>query len=147
MNRDHILRFRGRPAILWVLLAVLGQLAVRAAIGGVALLVVPSGGIVGLTSAPLDRTPFGNFLVPGIILFVGFGLVPAVVCYALYTRRWWGWPASVGVAIAMLVWVLVEVSVGFDRPTVSLNLATAGAILVLAFHPAVRRDRPDPRKS
>jgi len=141
------MRIRGRPAILWVLLAVLGQLAVRAAIGGGALLLAPSGEIVGLSSAPLHRTPFGDFLVPGIILFVVFGLAPAVVCYALYTRRWWGWATSVGVAVAMLVWVLVEVNVGFARPTIYLNLATAGAILVLAIHPAVRHDRPDTRRS
>ena len=147
MNRDQILRLRGRPAILWVLLAVLGQLAVRAAIGGVALLMAPSGEIVGLSSAPLDRTPFGDFLVPGSILLVVFGFVPAVVCYALYTRRWWGWITSVGVAVAMLVWVLVEVTIGFDRPTIYLNLVTAGAILVLAVHPSVRHDRPDTKRT
>ena len=147
MNRDQILRVRGRPAILWVLLAVLGQLAVRAAIGGVALLMAPSGEIVGFSSTPLDRTPFGDFLVPGIILFVVFGFVPAVVCYALYTRRWWGWITSVGVAVAMLVWLLVEVIVGFERPTIYLNLATAGVILVLAVHPAVRHGRLDAKRS
>jgi len=141
------MRVRGRPAILWVLLAALGQLSARALVGGVALLMAPSGEIVGLSSAPLDRTPFGDFLVPGIILFVVFGLVPAVVCYALYTRRWWGWITSVGVAVAMLVWLLVEVTVGFERPTIYLNLATAGAILLLAVHPAVRQDRSDPQKS
>jgi len=146
MNRDQILRVRGRPAILWVLLAVLGQLAVRAAIGGVALLMAPSGEIVGLSSAPLDRTPFGDFLIPGVILLVVFGLTPAVVCYALYTRRRWGWTTSVALAVAMLVWVFVEVVVGFDRPTIFLNFVTAGAILVLAVHPAVRHDRPDPQK-
>lgn len=32
-------------AILWVLLAVLGQLSVRALIGGMALLMAPSGGM------------------------------------------------------------------------------------------------------
>jgi apolipoprotein N-acyltransferase len=107
----------------------------------------PSGEIVGLSSAPLDRTPFRDFLVPGIFLFVVFGLVPAVVCYALYTRRRCGWISSVGVAVAMLVWVLVEVAVGFDRPTTYLNLATAGAIVVLAVHPAVRHGRSDAKRS
>ncbi|WP_435186473.1 hypothetical protein [Halobellus sp. EA9] len=106
-----------------------------------------SGKIVGLSSAPLDGTPFENFLVPGLILFVVFGLVPAVVCYGLYTRRRWGWTTSVGVAVAMLVWVFVEVVVGFDRPTIYLNLATAGAIVVIAVHPAVRHDRSNIKRS
>lgn len=141
------MQVRGRPAVLWALLAVLGQLAVRATIGGVALLMAPSGEIVGLSAAPLGRTPFGDFLVPGIILFVVFGVVPVVVCYGLYTRHWWGWITSIGVAVAMLIWVLVEVAVGFDRPTVSLNLATAGAIVVLAVHPAVRHDGSDTKRT
>jgi hypothetical protein len=141
------MRVHGRPAILWVLLAALGQLSGRALFGGVALLMAPSGEIVGLSSAPFDGTPFENFLVPGLILFVVFGLVPAVVCYALYARRRWGWTASVGVAVAMLVWVLVEVTIGFDRPTIYLNLVTAGAILVPAVHPSVRHDRPDTKRT
>ncbi|WP_073308278.1 hypothetical protein [Halobaculum gomorrense] len=107
----------------------------------------PSGETVGLSSAPFDGTPFENVLVPGFILFVVFGLVPAVVGYALYTRRRWGWTASVGVAAAMLVWVLVEETIGFDRPTLSLNLATAAAIAVLAVHPAVRHNMPDTKRS
>jgi len=130
-----------------MLLVVLGQLSGRALVGGVALLMAPSGKIIGLSPAPLDGTPFMDFLVPGIILFVLFGLVPAVVCYALYIRHWWGWATSLGVAVAMLAWVLVEVTLGFDRPTIYLNLATAGAILVLAVHPAVRHDRQDTRRS
>lgn len=126
---------------------MLGLLAVRAAIGGVVLVIAPSGEIVGLSSAPLDRTTFGDFLVPGAVLILLFGLAPAVVCYAPYTRGWWGWTTSVGLAVAMLVRVLVEMTVGFDRPTIDLNLATAGVILVLAVHPTVRHDRPDPQKS
>ncbi|MEF8827190.1 MAG: hypothetical protein V5A27_12755 [Halapricum sp.] len=141
------MRIHGRPGILWVLLAVLGQLSVRATIGGGALLLSPSGGIVGLSTVQLDGTPFGDFLVPGFVLLVVFGLVPAIVCYALYTRQQWGWLASVGVAVALLIWVLVEVTVGFDRPTVYLNLGTAGTILVIAVHPAVRHNRPVPAKS
>lgn len=132
------MRIRDRPAILWLLLAVLAQLSVRALIGGTALLMRPSGEIIGLSTGPLDGTPFGDFLVPGIMLFVVFGLVPSVVCYALYTRRWWGWLTGVGVAVAILIWVVVEVTVGFDRPTMYLNLGTAGAILVLASRPSVR---------
>lgn len=137
------MRIRDHPAILWLLLAVLGQLSVRALIGGTALLMRPSGEIISLSTGPLDGTPFRDFLVPGIMLFVVFGVVPAVVCYALYTRRWWGWATGVGVAVAMLIWVLVEVAVGFDRPTIYLNLGTAGAILVLASRPSVRPREPD----
>jgi hypothetical protein len=65
---------------------LLGQLSVRAAIGGVALLVAPSGALVGLSPGPLDATPVTDFFVPGLVLLVAFGLVPSVVCYGLYIR-------------------------------------------------------------
>lgn len=129
----------GRSLVHWLLLAVLGQLSVRALAGGVALILDPSGGVVGLSGSTLAETPFADFLVPGVVLAVAFGLAPAVSCYALHTRRWWGWIAAVGVAVALVVWVLVEVALGFVRPTVYLNLGTAAAVLALAVHPVVRR--------
>lgn len=141
------MRIRNRPAILWVLLAALGQLSIRALTGGAALLLSPSGEIVGLSTAPLQGTPFGNFLVPGVVLLVVFGLVPVVVCYSLYTSRWWGWLACLGVAVAMLIWILVEVAVGFDRPTIYSNVGTAGAVAVLALHPSVRQRMSEPELS
>ena len=78
--------------------------------------------------------------MPGAVLVVVFGLVPAAVTYALYAGRRWGRPATVAVAVALVGWVLVEIAVGFDRPTVYLNLATAAALVALSAHPAVRRE-------
>jgi hypothetical protein len=134
---------RGRPRSVWLLVFLLGQLSVRASIGGVALLVAPSGALVGLSPGPLDATPFADFFVPGLVLLVAFGLVPSVVCYGLYTRRRWAWPTATVVALALLAWVVVEVAVGFARPTVSLNVVTAVGIGGVALHPAVRRDCRD----
>lgn len=134
------MRLRGRPLVTWILLAVLGQLSLRALVGGGALLVVPSGALVGLSTGLLEGTPFADFLVPGLVLLVCFGAVPVAVCYALYTRRRWGWPAAVGVAIALVGWLAVQGAIGYDRPTIYLNLGTAVAIVVLALHPAVRYD-------
>jgi len=129
-----------RPLVHWLLVAALAQLSVRALAGGVALVVDPSGGLVGLSTGTLNGTPFADFLVPGVVLAVAFWFPPVVACYALHTGRWWGWLAAAGVAVALVVWVLVEVAVGFARPTVYLNLGTAAAVLLLAAHPAVRRD-------
>jgi hypothetical protein len=135
---------REPPLAVWTLLVVLAQLAGRALIGGAALVVAPSGAIIGLSPTRLAGTPFETFLWPGLILAGVLGVYPAVVGYAVYTRRWWGWLAGLSVAVALLGWLLVEMLVGYARPTVWLNLATAVAILWLARHPAVRgaaRDR------
>jgi hypothetical protein len=138
------MEWREPPLAVWTLLVVLAQLAGRALIGGAALVVAPSGAIIGLSPTRLAGTPFETFLWPGLILAGVLGVYPAVVGYAVYTRRWWGWLAGLSVAVALLGWLLVEMLVGYARPTVWLNLATAVAILWLARHPAVRgaaRDR------
>lgn len=137
------MKIRGRPLTTWLLVAVLGQLSVRATVGGVALVVAPDGAIGGLSTAPLQGTPMADFLVPGLVLFVVFGVGSAVACYALLTRHGWAWVGSLAIGVALVVWIAVEVVVGFDRPTVLLNLATSAVILALAIHPSVRRGRTD----
>ena len=134
---------RGRPVSFWLLLLLLGQLSVRALAGGTALLVSPSGELVGLPTGPLNNAPIENFLLPGLALFLVFGLGSSVVCYGLYTRRRWAWSGAIGVALALLVWVVIEVAVGFARPTLSLNVATAVSIAGAALSPAVRADTRD----
>lgn len=129
---------RRASVLRWALLAVLGQLVVRALAGGAALLLAPSGALVGLSTDALHETPFVDFLVPGLVLALVLGVYPTLVWYAIYTRRRWGWIGAVSVALALSVWVAVEVAVGFDRPTNYLNLLTAAAILLLAAQPPIR---------
>ncbi|MEF8915725.1 hypothetical protein [Natronomonas sp.] len=131
---------RGRPLSLWLLILLLGQLSVRAFVGGGALLVAPSSTLVGLPTEPLESTPFSDFFVPGLVLLPVFGLLPAGVCYGLYANRVWAWPAAVTVSVALLLWIIVEIAVGLSRPTIYLNLGTAIGIGGVAMYPAVRRD-------
>lgn len=100
---------------------------------------------MGLPVGPLDNTPFGNFFVPGLVLLLLFGLLPSVVSYGLYTRRKWAWPAAIAVALALLVWVLIEVAVGFSRPTIYLNVGTSIGIMGVAVYPAVRSELREAR--
>lgn len=128
-----------RAAVLRTgLLAVIGQLVVRALVVGAALVVAPSGELVGLSTDVLRGTPFSNFPVPGFVLAGFLGLYLTVVWYSLYTKRKWGWVGAVSVAVVLSVWVAAELGVGFDGPTTYLNLLTVVAILVLAVHPSVR---------
>lgn len=129
---------RGRPLAHCALLAVLGQLAVRAVAGGTALVVDPSGDLVNASPAPLAATPVDDFLLPGVALVALFGLCPVLAGYGLHARRPWGRVAAVAVGLALAVWVGVETTLGFARPTRALNLATALAVIALAAAPLVR---------
>lgn len=131
--------YRGRPIWVWLLVAVLGQLAIRALIGGGALLIEPDGSLVGLRTVSLAGTPFVDFRIPGLVLGVAFGLGSLIAIAGLYANRPWAWVVAVAVALAFLGWLFVETRLGFVRPTLYANLATAVAILGLALHPSVRQ--------
>jgi hypothetical protein len=102
------------------LLAFLGLGAIG---GGGALIVSPSGKLQGgLPLSILARSPFQNFLIPGIILFTVLGLFPSLVVVALLKKpnsrlaerfnffkdMYWAWSFSIYVAFALIIWIQVE---------------------------------------
>ena len=64
-----------------LLLAFLGVSAIG---GGGALIISPSGKLLGgLPLSILKNSPFADFLIPGIILFVVLGIFPTLLIFAL----------------------------------------------------------------
>ena len=102
---------------------LLGFLGISAIGGGGALIISPSGKLLGgLPLSILKNSPFSNFLFPGIILFVVFGLVPILLIFALlkkpnspfaekfnfFNEKHWAWSFSIYVAFALIIWIQVE---------------------------------------
>jgi hypothetical protein len=102
------------------LLVFLGLSAIG---GGGALIISPSGKLLGgLPLSILARSPFNDFLIPGIILFVVLGLFPSVLVYFLLNKidsklaeyfnffkdMYWAWSFSIYVAFALIIWIQVE---------------------------------------
>lgn len=132
-------RLRSRPLTVWMLLVFLFSLGLRGVIGGGQFLLDPSGDIVGLSTAELERTPFENYLIPGLILSSVLGIAPLVVTIGVYRGRRWAWFGSIIVAIALVVWVIVEgIVIGFGKRLQYPNLLQAVAMLVVAGAPSVR---------
>lgn len=136
-----------------ILLLLLGFLGAGALFGGGVLIASPSGQLIGMPLSMLDYSPFTNFLIPGIILFVVLGLVPGGLVVALlttpesklaesvnfYPDMHWSWTGSIYVAFALIIWIQVEMV--FLRAvdwlhTVYMFLAVA--ILFVALLPAIR---------
>lgn len=106
--------------ILMILLAFLGLSAIG---GGGALIVSPSGKLLGgLPLSILEHSPFTNFLVPGIILFFILGITPCFLVFALLKKpvnriaeyfnffkdMHWAWSFSIYIAFALIIWIQVE---------------------------------------
>lgn len=106
-----------------ILIALLLFLGVSAIGGGAFLIISPSGKLIGgLPVSILEHSPFSNFLIPGIILFLVLGLAPCVISYALIKKpanriaerfnffkdMYWAWSFSIYIAFALIIWIQVE---------------------------------------
>lgn len=143
------------PTILTMLLAVLGTAAL---ISGSILVFDPSGKLIGFPEGELDRSPFPNYLIPGILLTVVLGILPLWACYGLIKKKacsvcqkisplkgmHWAWTAALTSGIGLMVWIAVQTSMiqySFLQPL----LFTWGlAISVLCLLPPVRRQNKFP---
>ena len=103
-----------------ILLAFLGISAIS---GGGTLIISPSGKLLGgLPLSILDNSPFDNFLIPGIILFLVLGVFPIFIVFALikkpiskfaerfnlFSDMHWAWTFSIYIAFALIIWIQVE---------------------------------------
>ncbi len=106
-----------------IYLSLLAFLGLSAIGGGGALIISPSGKLLGgLPLSILERSPFNDFLVPGIILFVVLGIIPSLLVLALLKKpnslfaerlnffkdMHWAWTFSIYVAFALIIWIQVE---------------------------------------
>jgi hypothetical protein len=106
--------------VLFFLLSFLGISAIG---GGGALIISPSGKLLGgLPLSILEQSPFDDFLVPGIILFLVLGILPCLTLCALINKpdckiaeyfnffkdMHWAWSYSIYIAFALIIWIQVE---------------------------------------
>jgi len=114
-----------------ILIALLLFLGLGAIGGGAFLIISPSGKLIGgLPLSVLEHSPFPDFLIPGIILFLILGVAPCLVSLALIRKpenkfaehfnffkdMYWAWSCTIYIAFALIIWIQVE--------TISMNSVT-----------------------
>ena len=115
---------RHRPASVLATIGVLVFLGLSALAGGIGL----TFNVWFTSSFPgdwLDRIPLiDSWLIPGLVLGIGFGLGSLVAAYGMFRRpRWpwlgsaerltghhWSWIATVLIGAGQLVWILLEIT-------------------------------------
>ena len=142
------------PFVARVLIFLLVFIGIGALISGPMLFLAPDGHLMKLSVDMLKGTPFTNFLIPGLVLFLFVGVLPILVSYGLLRQpswRWaeainvckkyhWSWTAAWAAGVIMLIWIIVETSllgyVSFLQPVIT---AWGIAIITLTLLPNVRR--------
>lgn len=96
------------PAAQRVAVGLLVFLAVTGYGGGVWMITHPSSWI---PVRYLDGTPFTDWLLPGVALFLVNGVLPTIALLATASRRWWAWLAQIVVGVSLLGWLAVQIPV------------------------------------
>ena len=105
-----------------ILLILLGFLGLGAMGGGGALIISPSGKLLGMPLSMLEESPFNSFFVPGIILFSVLGLIPIWLIIALlkkpesklaeninfFNDMHWAWTYSIYIAFVLIFWIQIQ---------------------------------------
>ena len=142
-----------RPFALWLLIFCLLFLSLGGLYGGIAMLVDPTGGSLGLTET-LPFLPVSDYIGPGIFLLVVMGLAPLLLVYGLLARpkwkwaaklsRWsghhWAWTGTLGLGVTLAVWLIVEgLLIGFEWAIQYITAVDGFLIILLVLVPGVRK--------
>jgi len=123
-------------------------------VSGAMLFLAPDGHLMQMSVSMLEHSPFSNFLIPGLILFVFLGIYPLAVAYGLWKQpgwRWpdalnpfrgihWSWAASLAAGVIVILWIVVEVLMLQAVAFLHILYFAWGIVLVLlTLLPQVRR--------
>lgn len=98
-------------------------LAIGALGGGTIFIINPSGELAGMSVSLLDGSPFQSYFIPGLILFIIFGILPLIIGSSLigkwdfkvaekvniYKEKHWSWTFSLYIGFALIIWITVQV--------------------------------------
>lgn len=132
----------GKPAAAIFLIALMVFQGLSGLFGGAGLVIDPTGNMLRMPLRWLEGSPFGNYLIPGLILLLVLGVFPLVVSWYLRKPSRNAWLGALITAAGLLVWLAVQISIiGYQpRPPLQLIYAVeALLILAAALIPRVRK--------
>lgn len=145
-----------RSSATWALAGLLAFQGLGAIGGGFAFLSDTTGSAAGLDPELLERTPFADFLWPGMLLTLGLGLPALVLLYGVLrrprlsmlaglerrSRQHWSWSGSIALGLALMAWIIVQLLLIEISPLQPLMLAVGAALAGLPLTRRVRQDLP-----
>jgi hypothetical protein len=77
--------------------------------GGLALVLKPSGAIIGIPLETLENSPFSTYLIPGIVLIMINGVGSLVGAAASFTRHRYAGETAVALGVFLVAWIMLQV--------------------------------------
>lgn len=101
-------------------------------IGGLALIIDPFGGFMGLSTGYLTHSPFQTYLIPGIVLFAAVGAMNLIAAYVVYRRTREYYNLVILQGIVLVVWIVVQVAMIQIVNLLHLACFVTGILLIKA---------------
>jgi lysylphosphatidylglycerol synthetase-like protein (DUF2156 family) len=131
---------QSRPFPVTILIVLLVTLGLGGLGGGIAMLIDPSGQMMGLPTDMLDGLAITNFILPGLFLILIMGISPMVITYGLWKRLPWTWMASLALGIILTLWICLQIYLWGDPVAIQFIYLVWGVfILGLSLLPQVRK--------
>jgi hypothetical protein len=143
-----------RPISLRWLLGCLAFLGVSAAFGSILLVLNPTGARLQMPLSILQFSPFRDFLIPGLILGIVFGIGSFATIVVLWFRpAWsfgtaltrvtgehWSWSAAVAVGLGQVIWIVTQMLMVHGTDWLQFVYGGLGLLIILlTFQPGLRR--------
>lgn len=142
-----------RPFGVFLLIFLHVFLGLNGIWGGGSLMLAPDGRLLQMPLSNLQKAPFPNYFLPGLLLFLFLGVYSLAVAYSLWRRpawRWpdainpfkqmhWSWTASLAVGIIAVIWIAVQVQWIPFFFLQAFILSWGILIILVTLLPAVRR--------
>lgn len=118
-------------------------LGIGAVFGGAALIIDPSGELVGMPLLLLENSFFNNYLIPGLLLFTALGVIPITIASGLLIRwNWklaeklnvfrdkhWSWTFSLYSGFQLIIWITIQVYIIDAFSIIHLIYITLGLLI------------------
>ena len=118
---------------IYFLIFIIALQSLSGLLGGVSLIIDPSGNMIDLPVSWLAGSMFQNYLIPGIILLVVLGVFPMITLIGLIngTKRSLIYARLVG--YALVIWIAVEIFIiGYKpEPPLQMIYGIVGIIILL----------------
>jgi hypothetical protein len=111
-----------KPFELYILWFWLAFLSVNGLFGGGMLMLAPDGSLLGMQANWLDKTPFDNYFIPGLCLFLLNGIFPLTALWGLIWKteskalnalnplkdKHWSWTFTAYSGIITIWWIIIQ---------------------------------------
>ncbi|MEW7289964.1 hypothetical protein [Aquimarina sp. 2304DJ70-9] len=144
-----------RSISTYILMLLILFQVISAVPAGALMIIDPSGEKLGLPIKLLQYSPFSDFLIPGLFLFLVLGVFPGIVLYGLikkkhfsmvekinlYKNYHWAWTFSYYVGLLLILWINMQLFFikSFDIAHFVYSMLGV-AIIIITHVPHTKRD-------